>query len=192
MSTDNQQQITVLINQWIQGDKSIENDLIGHLYPLLRDVAHKQLRKSNVNNLDTTMIVNELYLKLQKQNSIHLNNKNHFLALSSQLVRQIIIDIIRSNNAAKRGALYQHLTFNDKLDELDAINNEEMTIDWLTLDHLLTELSKVDPDSVTLIELRFFGGLSMKEIADIKGVSLSTVSNNWKFAKTWLLSQLKK
>ncbi len=166
--------------------------MIRQVYPLLRDVAHIQLRKENVGNLDTTLIVNELYLKLQKQNRIHLNDKNHFLALSSQLVRRIIIDIIRSNNAAKRGALYQHLTLNDKIDELSFSDNEEMTIDWLTLDHLLTELSKVDPESVKLIELRFFGGLSMKEIAEIKGVSLSTVANNWKIAKTWLLSQLKK
>ncbi len=187
---ENSPQLTVLLNQWIGGDKSIENDLIRQVYPLLRDVAHQQLRKNYNSNMHTTLIVNELYLKLKNQKRVRLNDKNHFLALSAHLVRQVIIDNIRSQKAIKRGALYQQVTFNDTVNAQGVINNLQMNVDWLTLDRLLNELEKVDPVSVKLIELRFFVGLNLKEVAEIQGISVATITRNWQFAKSWLLNKL--
>lgn len=188
--TDSTSQLTVLLNQWIQGDKSIEDDLIRRVYPLLRDVAHKQLNKNRDTSLNTTMIVNELYMKLNNQKRVHFNDKNHFLALSAHLIRQVIVDNIRSQKAQKRGALYQQVTFNDTINAQGAIKNLQMNVDWLTLDKLLDELQKVDPVSVKLIELRFFAGLSLKEVAEVQGISVATISRNWQFAKSWLLNRL--
>jgi len=139
--------ITQLLNQWLAGDSSIEAELMNAVYPLLRAVAHKQLNKSSDMSMNTTLIVNELYLKLRQQNRIELNDKNHFLALSARLIRQIIVDNIRSNRALKRGLLYQQITFyEDELNAASSIKNSEMNVDWLTLNKLLNELESIDPE----------------------------------------------
>ena len=184
--------ITQLLNQWVAGNSLIETELINAVYPLLRAVAHKQLNKVKDSSMNTTLIVNELYLKLRKQNRIKLNNKNHFLALSARLIRQIIVDNIRSNKALKRGLLYQQVTlYEHELNAASSIKNNEMNVDWLTLNKLLNELESIDPESVKLIELRFFAGLNLQEIAEVCNTSVSSVSRNWRFARSWLLNKLK-
>ena len=184
--------ITHLLNQWVAGNSLIETELINAVYPLLRAVAHKQLNKVKDSSMNTTLIVNELYLKLRKQNRIKLNNKNHFLALSARLIRQIIVDNIRSNKALKRGLLYQQVTlYEHELNAASSIKNNEMNVDWLTLNKLLNELESIDPESVKLIELRFFAGLNLQEIAEVCNTSVSSVSRNWRFARSWLLNKLK-
>lgn len=182
-------EITQLLNQWIAGDLSVENELINIIYPLLRNVAHIQLKSSSNSDLNTTLIVNELYFKLKQQNRVQLANKNHFLALSARLIRQIIIDQIRCDQSIKRGRLYQQVTLQEQ--ELEgSIKNPAMSTDWLTLDLLLKELNEIDPESVKLIELRFFAGLNLEETAKVCNTSESTISRNWQFAKSWLASKL--
>ena len=184
--------ITQLLNQWVAGNSLIETELINAVYPLLRAVAHKQLNKVKDSSMNTTLIVNELYLKLRQQNRIKLNDKNHFLALSARLIRQIIVDNIRSNKALKRGLLYQQVTlYEHELNAASSIKNNEMNVDWLTLNKLLNELESIDPESVKLIELRFFAGLNLQEIAEVCNTSVSSVSRNWRFARSWLLNKLK-
>lgn len=185
---NNAENITIMFNQWIGGDLSIENDLINAVYPLLRDIAHKQLAKAPDSTFQTTVIINELYLKLKKQNRVQLQDKNHFLAFSSQLIRNIIIDSFRANNSQKRGQQYQLVTLYE--DEVDKHHQSTTNIDWLTLHSLLKELETIDPESVKLIELRFFAGLSIPETAEVLNTSASSISRNWKFAKSWLFNRL--
>lgn len=181
--------LTILLNQWIAGDMSVEAELINAVYPMLRDIAHQQLSKSSDSSFQTTIIVNELYLKLKKQDRIQLQNKNHFLALSSHLIRNIIIDNFRSDNSIKRGQQFQHVTLYE--DDVDKHHESSATnVDWITLHNLLTELEAIDPISVKLIELRFFAGLSIPETAEVLNTSASTISRNWKFAKSWLFNRL--
>ena len=179
--------ITQLLNQWVAGDSSHEDELITTIYPLLKEIAHSQLYKSSNQGMNTTVAVNELYLKLKKQNRITIQNKNHFLAFCSCLIRQIVIDDIRSNNAEKRGNQFEQITLdNDLLAE-----NGTKNIDWLDLEKRLQELEKIDPESVKIITYRFFAGLTIPEIAELLNTSTATVSRNWSFAKSWLLSRLK-
>ena len=187
---DSIENITVMLNQWIAGDKPVEDELINAVYPLLRDIAHKQLKKTSDPSINTTLIVHELYLKLKQRKQIKIQDKNHFLALSARLIRNIVVDIYRSNNAVKRGQLYQNVTLQE--DETDEHHSTPDTlVDWMTLHNLLIELEKIDPDSVKLIELRFFAGLNIPETAEVLNTSSSTISRNWKFAKSWLFNRLK-
>jgi RNA polymerase sigma factor (TIGR02999 family) len=181
--------LTINLNKWIAGNISIENQLINDVYPLLRDIAQRQINKNSKTNVHTTLIVNELFLKLKQQNKIQLHDRNHFFAFSAKLVRQIIIDIIRSEKSLKRGSQYQQITLN--INEVE-IEDSQSQIDWLTIHNLLNELETIDPESVKLIELRFFSGLTIPEIAKVLNTSPSTISRNWKFAKSWLFNQLNK
>lgn len=184
-----------MLNKWVSGDLSFENEIISTVYPLLRKVAHTQLNKARDASLDTTVIVNELYLKLKKLNRIELKNKNHFLAFSAKLIRQIVLEHIRTENSLKKGRQFQQVTLNESSDyfehdEANPIKNIQMNIDWLTLNQLLEQLEILDPESVKLIELRFFTGLTIPEIAEVLNTSTASVSRNWHFAKNWLLHKL--
>jgi len=179
--------LTLLLNEWVAGDSSSENQLLNIIYPLLKGIAHSQLSKSSNSNINTTILVNEAYLKLKQQNRVEIVDKNHFLAFSACLIRQIVIDDIRSCKAKKRGSQFEQITLNE--DELAGESN--FNIDWLNLDKLLTELETIDPVSAKIINYRFFVGLKIPEIADLLNTSTATVSRNWKFAKAWLLNKLK-
>ena len=181
--------LTIMLNQWIDGDLSVENDLMNTIYPLLRDIAHQQLNKSQGSTFQTTVIINELYLKLKKQNRIQIQDKNHFLAITSQLIRNLIIDEFRSKNSQKRGQQFQQVTlYENEVDKYHQTNS--VNIDWISLHNLLIELESIDPESVRLIELRFFAGLSIPETAEVMKTSQSSISRNWKFARSWLFNRL--
>jgi RNA polymerase sigma factor (TIGR02999 family) len=181
--------ITQLLNQWIKGDQSHENQLIKLVYPQLRKIAHAQLSKDVRPYLNTTLIVNELYFKLKKHNRIQIQDKSHFFALSAIIIRRLVVDLIRSKDSYKHSNVLQQVTLDDDMESND--KSSPINTDWLTIDKLLNELAKVDPVSVKIIELRFFVGLSIPETAKVMNTSESSISRSWKFAKSWLLNKLK-
>ena len=185
--------VTELVNKWVSGDSSVENQLISHIYPLLHKAACIQLNKVKPVSLNPTALVNELYLKLKKAKNLKLKDRNHFLAMASRTIRQILIDGIRKDQAEKRGGRVELITYQEV--ELPCQENENDSfkiIDWELLNELLNELELVDASSVELIEMRFFAGLKIDEIAELQNTSIATVSRNWKFAKSWLVNRVEK
>ena len=183
--------ITKKINDWLSGNMKAENVLLKELYPYLYHSALAQLRNSNHSDINPTLLVNELYIKLRGKSALSVSNKNHFLAISAKVIRQILIDKIRAEKAHKRGGQIKHITIDSNImSSGDKFAQEQFMVDWLTLNESLSELEAIDKSSVELIELRFFAGLNIPEIAEVLGTSESTVSRNWQFAKTWLLSKM--
>lgn len=181
-------QTTQMLNDWIKGELSEENKLFEDIYPFLRDIAHKQLNKAKDSNLNTTLLVNEFYLEMNRKDKIQFQDKNHFYALAARLIRRYILMDFRSNQSLKKGGSLQQIT----LAGIDAqLEQTEDSIDLLTLDKLLNELEEFDPQSVRIIELRFYAGLKQQEIAEILNISTATLSRIWSFARSWLLNKLK-
>ncbi len=183
--------VTELLNQWASGDASVENKLFSHIYPWLHQAARIQLNKIQPASVNPTILVNELYLKLKKSKSLHLDSRCHFLAMASRMVRQILIDVVRKNQAEKRGGAFKLVTYYDsEYSNQDTAHNSSEVIDWGLMNDLLNELDLIDSASVELIEMRFFAGLKIDEIAKIQNTSTATVSRNWKFAKSWLINRV--
>jgi len=183
--------LTVKLNQWIAGELTSEDELVNSIYPQLKKAAISQLKKVSCSAMNPTMLVNELYLKLKDSNNIKVENKSHFLAISARAIRQILIDDIRSLDAKKRGGSVDFVTlYDDQVDDESQDNDSSHIIDWKLLNDSLNELQVIDEESVKLIELKFFAGLNNQEIAHVLKVSVSTVSRNWKFAKSWLFNKL--
>ena len=180
--------LTTLLNKWTGGDQSVENKLIRELYPLIHTIAQKQLSGHHHSNMETTELVHEAFIKLQKQNAIEWKNRNQFFAISAQIIRRILIDQFRAMKSKKRGELKQNLT----IDHLSSIITGEADInfDLLEFDKLLEKLEAFDPQAAKIVELRFFAGLTQKEVAETLDISVSMVNSNWQFARSWLLNQL--
>lgn len=180
--------LTTLLNKWTGGDQSIEDRLIRELYPLIHSIAQKQLSGHHYNNMETTELVHEAFIKLQKQNAIEWKNRNQFFAISAQIIRRILIDQFRAMKSKKRGELKQNLT----IDHLSSIITGEADInfDLLEFDKLLLKLETFDQQAAKIVELKFFAGLTQKEIAETCDMSVSQVNSNWQFARSWLLNQL--
>ncbi len=179
--------IDLMIKKWINGDTSVENSLFNELYPALRKIVQREHRKINIQEMNTTLLVNEAYLKLKQNKKLVINDKNHLLALSARIIRYILVDTIQKNSSLKRGGNFQIVTFHETNDESCI---DEIDIDFINLHRLLIELEKVDEDATRIIELRYFAGLNIEETAKVMKTSSAQISRNWKFAKTWLLNKL--
>ena len=179
-----------MLNQWTNGDKSIESQLIAELYPMIQDIAQQQLRKhKQQSNYETVDVVQEAFIKLQKQNRIEWKNRSQFLAVSTQIIRRLLIDDYRAKNSQKRGNNAVQLTI-DRLSSL-IVGEVDVDFDLLEFDKLLQKLEKLDPEAAKIVELRFYGGFTQQEIAKTCQINLATVNSNWSFARSWLLTQLK-
>jgi RNA polymerase sigma-70 factor (ECF subfamily) len=137
--------------------------------------------------LQTTVLVNEVYLRLVDCRHVEWQHRTQFFALSAQLMRRILVDAARARGARKRGGSARHVTL-----DASAIASPDRAIDLLALDEALTRLSAMDPRKGRVVELRYFGGLSVKETAEALTVSPETVMRDWKMAKLWLLRELKR
>ncbi len=189
MQKTNDKLINEMLKKWVSGDLSVENELFNELYPLLRTVVHSEHSKINDKEMNTTLLANEVYLNLKQNKNLLINDKRHLLATAARMVRYMLIDNVRSKLSIKKGGMQKRVT----LQHPDFANNTpEISVDWLTLHHLLQELEMVDPEATRLIELRFFAGLNIDETASLMNTSNSTVSRNWQFARTWLLNKLNK
>jgi len=179
--------VSELLVRWRAGEQGALEALVPIVYKELRDIArYHLLRERPGHTLQSAALVNEAYLRLLDQRPFDTENRAHFLAVASRLMRQILVDHARSHGAAKRGA--------DRTVELDAslVLPQVRTADVVALDDALNDLSNLDEQQGRIVELRFFGGLATEEIAEVLGISASTVKRDWNVAKAWLTRQMKK
>jgi len=179
--------VSELIVRWKAGDEGALQALIPLVYKELRDIARHHLQRERPGHtLQSAALVHEAYLRLIDQRPFDTENRAHFLAVASRLMRQILVDYARSHGAAKRGA--------DRRVELDAslVLAQVRSTDVVALDDALTGLAKLDEQQGRIVELRFFGGLATEEIAKVLGISSSTVKRDWNVAKAWLTRQMRK
>ena len=177
--------VTELLSRWKDGDQQALNDLLPIVYPELRRLAHQHLRKERSDHtLQSTALVHEAYLRLEKQGILKFENRSHFMAICSQLMRQILVEYARGRRAAKRDGGVKLA-----LEDIVAAAKNRGT-DLIALDDALTELAKLDAQQARIVELRFFGGLSIEETATVTGVSPATVKRDWAAARVWLHREL--
>lgn len=155
------------------------------VYEDLRRTARRSMAKENSGHvLQTTALVHETYLRLVDAKRVSLENRSHFLAICAQLMRQVLVDYARSRRSEKRGGRVVRVKFNE------ALPVAQPDPDLVQLDEAMGKLAAVDERKSRVVEMRFFGGLSVEETAEVLKVSSDTVTRDWKFAKTWLLREL--
>jgi RNA polymerase sigma factor (TIGR02999 family) len=180
--------VSQLLKDWGQGDESALDKLIPLVYEELRKIAHYQMARERAGHtLQTTALVNEVCLRLIGGAEIPWQDKAHFMALSAQLMRRVLVDHARGRGRAKRGGAIQKLS----LDESLAIPVGP-DADIARLDDALNSLAATDARKAKTVELRFFGGFSVEETAKVLNVSVRTVMNDWQFAKVWLLREMQR
>ena len=181
-------EVSELLAQWGAGDRDALRALIPLLYQDLHHMAHRHLRKARPGHtLQTTALVNEAYLRLEQNRHARFQNRSHFVAICALLMRQILIGHERIRRAAKRGAGGENLT----LDGAHVVMRGR-PIDLIALDDALNDLARLDPQQSRIVELRFFGGLSIEETAEVMGMSPATVKRHWSTARLWLHREMSK
>jgi RNA polymerase sigma factor (TIGR02999 family) len=181
-------EITTLLGKWREGDDEALNQLVAVVYPEMRRVARQHLRgRPAGNTLPSAALANEAYLRLVRLRGINCENRVHFFALCAQIIRRILVDHARYGRYAKRGGGSIQIPFEETL-----LGNKARGVEMLELHDALLLLAEVDARKARVVELRFFGGLSVAETADFLGISPETVHRDWKMAKVWLLRELDK
>ena len=179
-------QITQLLQSWNQGDQGAIEKLVPLVYDELHRLAQRYMSDEQPGHtLQTTALVNEAYLRLVHSAHANWESRTHFFGVCAQVMRRILVDWARSRQALKRGGEVRALDLHEAL----AVAKQPGT-DLVAVDEALTALSAVDPRKGQVVELRFFGGLSVKETAEVLRVSVETVVLDWRFAKSWLLREL--
>lgn len=179
--------ITELLIDWGQGDQLALEKLMPLVYAELRQLANNYLRREPAGHtFQPTALVNEAYLKLVGQRKVNWQNRAHFFAISAKLMRRILVDHARQKQAVKRGGSDQQRLSITSAETI--IKQPE--IDLLALNEALDELAQMDPQQSRIVELKFFGGLSIEETAEVLGISHATVERDWKMARAWLRRQL--
>lgn len=182
------QNITELLIQFSEGKENAVDDIFPLIYAELKKLAGNYLRNERENHtLQPTALVHEAYLKLIDHTRMNWQNRAHFIGMAATLMRQILIDHARRHRAGKRGGENENLS----LEESIAIITDEKTLDLIALDDALKDLAKFDEFKSRLVELRYFGGLSVEETAEVLQVSEITVKRHWRLAKAWLATQIK-
>lgn len=179
--------VTQLLVEWGNGDQAALDKLMPLVYSELRRLANNYLRRERGNHtLQPTALVNEAYLKLVDQRNARWQNRAQFFGVAAQLMRRILVDHARLHQAQKRGGSDQ--------ERLSLTNVEQMSakpdIDLLALHEALNELAELDPQQSRIVELKFFGGLSIEETAEVLGIGHATVERDWKMARAWLRNKL--
>jgi RNA polymerase sigma factor (TIGR02999 family) len=177
--------VSKLLKNWHAGDDQALHEVLPLVYDELRRAAHRYLRNERPDHtLQSTALVHEAYLRLEKQKqAAQFQNREHFLAICAQLMRQILVEYARTRNAAKRDGGCR-LTLDDNL------AFKTRSVDMVALDDALKELAKLDQQQCSIVELRFFGGLSIEETAQAMNLSPTTVKRHWATAKIWLHHQI--
>jgi RNA polymerase sigma factor (TIGR02999 family) len=177
--------VTALLDAWSKGDEAAREELIPLVYDELRRVAARHLsRERRDHTLRATALVHETYLRLVEQKRARWQSRAHFFAVAAGLMRRILVDHARSRRAAKRGGELRRVPLNEEL-----VVSGSRHVELVALDEALEELSALDPKLGRVVELRFFGGLSIEETAEVEGLSPATIKRNWNVAKAWLYSR---
>jgi len=179
-------QVTELLVAWSRGDQAALDQLVPLVAAELHRLAHRYMRRERVGHtLQTTALVNEAYLRLVDASRVEWHDRTHFFAVSAALMRRILIDLARARNERKRGGKATRLL----LDE-DDIPAPQPAPDVIALDEALTSLAAIDPRAARIVELRYFGGLTVDETAAVTGLSARTVKREWAAARVWLLQRM--
>lgn len=178
--------ITSMLDAWQDGDSEALHRLTDLVYPELRRIARRNLERRRAgDSLDSASLANEAYLKLVRAGSIHCENRVHFLALCSQIMRRILVDHARRRGFAKRGGKALQVPLDESL-----LAAEARAIEVLALNEALDNLARIDNRKSRVVELRYFGGLSIEETAEVLGISVDTVKRDFRMARAWLLAEL--
>jgi RNA polymerase sigma-70 factor (ECF subfamily) len=184
---ENSHDVTQLLLKWSQGDRSAMEELLPMVYRELQKIAHRYLNKERgEHTLQTTALVHEAYIKLIDQTRVQWQNRAHFFGIAAQAMRRILVDNARQRLAGKRGKGAEKLSIEDN--EIDI--SDEKASNLVELDLALKKLAELDPQKARLVELRYFGGLSLEETAEVLGVSRPTVIRQWRLAKAWLYKEI--
>lgn len=179
------QEITQLLLKWGNGDRRALDELIPLVYPELRRIARQYMRKENPqHSLQTSALINEAYLRLVDQQTVAWHDRAHFFAVAAQVMRHILIDHARKYRYAKRGAGARRV-------DLDSVVvADQRAAEFVALDDALNRLAEIDTRKSQIVELRFFGGLTVDETAEVLKISEITVKRDWRSARAWLIREL--
>jgi RNA polymerase sigma factor (TIGR02999 family) len=188
MPTPNSHEVTQLLQAWSEGDQAALEQLMPLVYDELHRLAKRYMhRERGLQTLQTTALIHEAYLRLMDQQEAQWQNRAHFFAVAATLMRRILVDHARARQFQKRGGDTQRVTFDEAL----AVSDERAA-EVVALDEALTALAEFDARKSRMVELRFFGGLSIEETAVVLQVSPGTVMRDWTLAKTWLQREINK
>jgi RNA polymerase sigma factor (TIGR02999 family) len=178
--------VTALLREWSGGDSAASERLMPLVYDELRRLARGYLRRERADHtLQPTALVNEAYLRLVDQTRVNWQSRAHFYGIAARMMRRVLVDHARSHAAEKRGGARHRLSLDDV-----SLPVEERAAELVALDDALVSLAELDPRKARVVELRFFGGLEVKEAAEVLGVSDKTVMREWERAKLWLCREL--
>jgi RNA polymerase sigma factor (TIGR02999 family) len=181
MVTPSPKEVTRLLVEWGNGDQAALDELIPLVYDELRRIAGRYMRRENQDHtLQTSALINEAYLRLVDQKSVHWQNRAHFFGVAAQLMRRILVDHARSRLREKRGGGAQMVS----LVEQPGVSQEIAEV--IALDVALNNLTDMDPRKSQIVEMKFFGGLTTEEVAEVLKVTTRTVEREWRKAKAWL------
>ena len=181
-------EITGLLLDWGNGDKSALDLVIPIVYQELRRLAHRQMLHERMGDtFQTTALINEAYLRLVDYAQVRPRDRAHFFAIAAQAMRRILIDRARSRQTTKRGSGAHQVSLGEAADASD-----ERTRDLVLLDEALTNLATIDPRRAQIVELKYFGGMTIEETAEALGISTPTVERDWRLAKIWLHREISK
>ncbi|HEY3458894.1 MAG TPA: ECF-type sigma factor [Bryobacteraceae bacterium] len=173
--------VTGLLKAWASGDSGALERLTPLVYEELRRIARRYMRRRPAQTLQTTALVHEAYIRLMAAEDLSWQDRAHFFAVAAQMMRRILVDAARSRAAAKRGGDTLRVTFSE-----DIGFSADQDMNMLAIDDALTGLAKLDPRKARVVELRFFGGLTVDETAEVLKISRDSVMRDWRMAKPWL------
>lgn len=181
--------ITQLLDRWKRGDRSVENQLIASVYPILRSVAASQVRAMGGHlTMSATEFAHEAYLRLQQQQSADWRNRDQFFAIAATMVRRVVIDHLRERHAEKRAGGKVLTAIDDACSA--ELSQPSDALDFIALDRALTKLETLDAEVARVVELKLFSTLGAEQIAVDCDSSIATVGRQWRFAKSWLAKEL--
>jgi RNA polymerase sigma factor (TIGR02999 family) len=181
------QNITELLAAWSEGNKDSLNQLLPLVEQELRRIAHNYMRREDLNHtLQTTALINEAYIELNNQHSVNWQSRKHFYALSAQIMRRILLKYARDRDCIKRGGSFYQISLEDI-----TLLTPEKSAELLALDEALNRLSEIDSVKSSIVEMRYFGGLTIEEIGKVLDYAPVTVATHWKLAKAWLGREIK-
>ena len=180
--------VTQLLIEISNGDREAVDLLLPVIYDELRKLAANYLRRERPDHtLQPTALVHEAYLRLVDQTRVNWQNRAHFFGIAAQIMRRLLVDHARRHNAEKRGHDFQKLSLDENIDRA-----VERSTELIALDDALKALAAFDSQKARVVELRYFGGLSIEETADVLGVTATTIKRHWRFAKAWLHGEMQR
>lgn len=181
--------VTDLLDRWRSGDRSVEQELMSVVYPVLREIAAAHVRRSSgMMTLQATELAHEAYERLAMQNQAHWSCREHFYAIAARIIRRVVVDHMRHKNSDKRGGGLPLVPLASLSEDQTPALDE--TIDWISIDQALQALERRDAACARVVELKFFSGMGTEQIAELLGSSIATVGRQWRYARAFLSKRL--